>query len=79
MAVGRDVLLREYQTRLSYWRDELERVDPGETARAEQIRSFIAHYEAQVGTAEHPSNTQDRNEIGAGPTLGGDRKPNIDC
>jgi len=73
MALRRDALLREYQTRLNYWRAELERLDQSAPEEAAQIRSFIKHYEEQIAQLDQ------QHQIGAGPTLGGDGKPNIDC
>ena len=73
MALRRDALLREYQTRLNCWREELERVDRSDSDKAEQIRSFIKHYQEEIAQLDK------QHQIGAGPTLGGDSKPNVDC
>jgi uncharacterized protein YciW len=79
MVIGRDALRHEYQTRLTYWLEELQRVAPGDKERADQIRRLIQHYTQQIGELEHPRNAHGGAHIGAGPTLGGDGKPNIDC
>ena len=73
MALRRDALLREYQTRLSHWREQLERVNRSDSDKAEQVRGFIKHYEDKIAQLDQ------QHQIGAGPTLGGDGKPNIDC
>jgi hypothetical protein len=41
-------LLAAYQSHLAYWKERLQTVDPSDTAKLEQIRSFIAHYERQL-------------------------------
>ena len=48
MTLRRHDLLVAYQGHLTYWRERLRAVDPGDTTKLEQIRSFIAHYERQI-------------------------------
>ena len=58
---SRDLLVA-YRGHLSYWRERLRAVDPSDTAKLEQIRSFIAHYERQIAELER----QDGRGAGSG-------------
>ena len=78
MALRRQTLLRQYRERLQDLRRELARW-PKDSDEAAKLRDFIKDYEQQICDLEQRGNTQGLNEIGAGPTLGGDGKPNIDC
>ena len=78
MAFLKQTLLKEYRERLDDLRRELTRW-PNNSDEATRLRDLIAHYERQVRDLEQPDDTQRQDEIGAGPTLGGDDKPIIDC
>jgi hypothetical protein len=48
MTLRRRDLLVVYRGHLAYWTERLQAVDPGDTEKLDQIRSFIAHYERQI-------------------------------
>lgn len=47
-------LLAAYRGHLAYWRERLRTVNRSDTAKLEQIRSFIAHYERQIAKIKRP-------------------------
>jgi hypothetical protein len=77
MALRKHTLLKEYRGRLDDLRSELTRW-PNDSDEAKRLRDLMAHYEQQIRDLEQPGNTEGRDKIGPGPTLGGDGKPVID-
>ena len=71
-------LLREHGERLDALRNELMRW-PTDSVEASRLRNLIAHYERLNRDLEQSSDAQRRDDIGPGPTLGGDGKPILDC
>ena len=78
VATRTQTLLKEYRERLDAFRNELIRWPP-DSIEASRLRNLIAHYERLVFELEQPSDAQRRDDIGPGPTIGGDGKPVLDC
>ena len=77
MQTRKDALIAEYRERLNALRRELACSQSG-SEDAMRLRAEIARCEKQLEELDDRADAQRRDSIGAGPTLGGDGKPNLD-